>query len=233
LGSVVGEIQGKLNGLTVPAGHAIAFGGEAQFQQETFTDMFFALALGTLLVYMTIAAQFESLLNPFVIMFSLPLAGIGVFFMLLVTRTTVSIMSLLGIMMLAGIVVNNAILLIEFIVQLRGRGLPRREAILQAGQTRLRPILMTAFVSIMSGLPVAIGIGSSGAEWRRPLGIAVLGGLTTSTVLTLFVIPVVYTLLDDLVVWMRRRRAVPVAAPQAVAGAANGEAERESTPPRA
>jgi HAE1 family hydrophobic/amphiphilic exporter-1 len=136
-------------------------------------------------------------------------------------------MSLLGIMMLAGIVVNNAILLIEFIVQLRGRGLPRREAILQAGQTRLRPILMTAFVSIMSGLPVAIGIGSSGAEWRRPLGIAVLGGLTTSTVLTLFVIPVVYTLLDDLVVWLRRRRAVPVTAPQAVAGAANGEAERE------
>jgi hydrophobic/amphiphilic exporter-1 (mainly G- bacteria), HAE1 family len=227
LGGVVSEIRGKLRNVNVPAGHNIAFGGEAQFQQETFTDMFFALGLGILLVYMTIAAQFESLLNPFAIMFSLPLAGIGVFFMLLVTRTTVNMMSLLGIMMLAGIVVNNAILLIEFITQLRERGLPRREAILQAGQTRLRPILMTALVSIMGGLPVALGIGSSGAEWRRPLGIAVLGGLTTSTFLTLFVIPVIYTLLDDLVVRVRRRRVVPaVTTPQAVAGASNGEMSR-------
>jgi len=223
LGGVVSEIQRKLKDITVPAGYTVAFGGEAQFQQETFADMLFALGLGTLLVYMTIAAQFESLLNPLAIMFSLPLAGIGVFFLLLVTRTTVSIMSLLGIMMLAGIVVNNAILLIEFITQLRERGLPRREAILQAGQTRLRPILMTALVSIMGGLPVALGIGSSGAEWRRPLGIAVLGGLTTSTFLTLFVIPVVYTLLDDLVARVRRRREVPVGASQAVAGASNGE----------
>lgn len=228
LGAVVSEIQGKLETLTVPAGYRVAFGGEAQFQQETFTDMFFALGLGILLVYMTIAAQFESLLNPFAIMFSLPLAGIGVFFMLLITRTTVNLMSLLGIMMLAGIVVNNAILLIEFIAQLRERGLPRREAILQAGQTRLRPILMTALVSIMGGLPVALGIGSSGAEWRRPLGIAVLGGLTTSTFLTLFVIPVVYTLLDDLAARVRRRRVVPAGAPQAVAGASNGESGASS-----
>lgn len=223
LGAVVAEIQSKLKSVTVPSGYRVVFGGEAEFQAETFGDMFFALALGTLLVYMTIAAQFESLLNPFAIMFSLPLASIGVFFLLLVTRTTVSIMSLLGIMMLAGIVVNNAILLIEFISQLRERGLPRREAILQAGQTRLRPILMTALVSIMGGLPVALGIGSSGAEWRKPLGIAVLGGLMTSTFLTLFVIPVVYTLLDDLVARARRRRAVPVGVPQPVAGAEQDE----------
>ena len=223
LGAVVSEIQGKLKSVAVPSGYAVTFGGEAEFQRETFSDMLFALALGALLVYMTIAAQFESLLNPFAIMFSLPLAGIGVFVMLLVTRTTVSIMSLLGIMMLAGIVVNNAILLIEFVTQLRERGLARREAILQAGQTRLRPILMTALVSIMGGLPVALGIGSSGAEWRKPLGIAVLGGLTTSTFLTLFVIPVVYTLLDDLVARSRRRRTVPAGLPQPVAGAENGE----------
>lgn len=223
LGAVVSEIQGKLRAVTVPAGYQVRFGGEAEFQQETFTDMFFALGLGTLLVYMTIAAQFESLLNPFAIMFSLPLAGIGVFFMLLVTRTTISLFSLLGIMMLSGIVVNNAILLIEFIQQLRERGVPRREAILQAGQTRLRPILMTALVSIMGGLPVAIGIGTSGAEWRRPIGIAVLGGLATSTFLTLFVIPVVYTLLDDLVSRARRRGVVPAGLPQPVGGASNGE----------
>jgi HAE1 family hydrophobic/amphiphilic exporter-1 len=126
-------------------------------------------------------------------------------------------------MMLSGIVVNNAILLIEFIQQLRERGVPRREAILQAGQTRLRPILMTALVSIMGGLPVAIGIGTSGAEWRRPIGIAVLGGLATSTFLTLFVIPVVYTLLDDLVSRARRRRVAPAGLTQPVGGASNGE----------
>lgn len=225
LGAVVSEIQRQLKAVAVPAGYTMRIGGEAEFQRDTFGDMLFALGLGTLLVYMTIAAQFESLLNPFAIMFSLPLASIGVFFMLLVTRTTVSIMSLLGILMLAGIVVNNAILLVEFITRLRARGLPRREAILQAGQTRLRPILMTALVSIMGGLPVALGIGSSGAEWRKPLGIAVLGGLTTSTFLTLFVIPVVYTLLDDLVVRVRGRREVPAGLPQPVTGAADGEEE--------
>ncbi|MGH2426420.1 MAG: efflux RND transporter permease subunit, partial [bacterium] len=133
------------------------------------------------------------------------------------------LMSLLGIIMLAGIVVNNAILLIEFTTQLRERGLPRREALLQAGQIRLRPILMTALVSIMGGLPVALGLGASGAEIRRPLGIAVLGGMFTSTFLTLFVIPVMYTLLEDLQVRVWRRRAVPTGAVQPVAGAADGD----------
>ncbi|HEV8353876.1 MAG TPA: efflux RND transporter permease subunit [bacterium] len=235
LGSVVADVQVKLKNVAVPAGYTLTFGGETEFQQDAFSDMFFALALGTLLVYMTIAAQFESVLSPLAIMFSVPLASVGVFVMLLLTRTTVNIMSLLGIVMLAGIVVNNAILLIEFTQQLRGQGLPRREALLRAGQTRLRPILMTALVSIMGGLPVALGIGTSGAEWRRSLGIAVLGGLTTSTFLTLFVIPVVYTLLEDLVGRFRRRRVpepqvpetpeapVSVPQPQPVTGGSNGE----------
>jgi HAE1 family hydrophobic/amphiphilic exporter-1 len=233
LGAVVSDIQAKLNGVVIPAGYTLTFGGETEFQQDAFSDMLFALGLGTLLVYMTIAAQFESLLSPLAIMFTVPLASVGVFLMLLITRTTVNIMSLLGIVMLAGIVVNNAILLIEFTQQLRGRGLPRREALLRAGQTRLRPILMTALVSIMGGLPVALGIGSSGAEWRRALGIAVLGGLTTSTFLTLFVIPVVYTLLEDFVLRLRRRRLaepevteVPTPMPQPVAGGSNGDPDR-------
>ena len=235
LGSVVADIQAKLKDVPIPAGYTLTLGGETEFQQDAFSDMFFALALGTLLVFMTIAAQFESVLSPLAIMVSVPLASVGVFVMLLLTRTTVNIMSLLGIVMLAGIVVNNAILLIEFTRQLRAQGLPRHEALLRAGQTRLRPILMTALVSIMGGLPVAIGIGASGAEWRRSLGIAVLGGLTTSTFLTLFVIPVVYTLLEDLVGRLRRRRVrepespdaatepLPAPRPQPVAGASNGE----------
>jgi len=223
LGAVVSEIQAKMRSVTVPPAYSVRFGGEAEFQQEAFGDMFFALGLGMLLVYMTIAAQFESLRNPLAIMFSVPLAGIGVFLILLISRTTVNLMSLLGIIMLAGIVVNNAILLIEFTTQLRERGLARREALLQAGQTRLRPILMTALVSIMGGLPVALGLGASGAEIRRPLGIAVLGGMFTSTFLTLFVIPVMYTLLEDLQLRVWRRRAVPTGAVQPVAGAADGD----------
>ena len=213
LGAVIGEIQAGIRSLALSPGYTVSYGGEAQLQQETFGDMLFALALGSLLVYMTMAVQFESLVLPFVIMFSLPLASVGTFLLLLVTRTTISLMSLLGIIMLAGIVVNNAILLVEFITQRRAEGVPRREAILQAAQTRLRPILMTALVSIMGGLPVALGIGTSGAEWRRPLGIAVLGGLTTSTFLTLIVIPVVYTLVDDLVA----RRRMPVSHPVEIA----------------
>lgn len=227
LGAVVSEVQTTLRTLTIPPAYGVRFGGEAEFQQETFRDMLFALALGMLLVYMTIAAQFESLRNPLAIMVSVPLAGIGVFLILLVTRTTVNLMSLLGIIMLAGIVVNNAILLIEFTTRLRARGLPRREALLQAGHTRLRPILMTALVSIMGGLPVALGLGASGAEWRRPLGIAVLGGMLTSTVLTLFVIPVMYTLLEDLMLRVRGRQAAPAGAMQPVAGASNGEPQEK------
>ncbi|MGH2452687.1 MAG: efflux RND transporter permease subunit [bacterium] len=205
LGAVTNDIQAALRGVALPAGYTVAQGGEAQFQAETFGDMLFALALGSLFVYMTMAAQFNSLWLPLVIMFSVPLASVGTFLFLFVTRTTISMMSLLGIIMLAGIVVNNAILLVEFISQRREAGFPRGEAILQAGRTRLRPILMTALVSIMGGLPVALGLGSSGAEIRRPLGLAVLGGLITSTFLTLIVIPVVYTLVDDLL----HRRRVP------------------------
>jgi HAE1 family hydrophobic/amphiphilic exporter-1 len=232
LGAVIGEVQAGVRAMALPPGYTVSYGGEAQLQTETFGDMLFALALGSLFVYMTMAAQFDSLGQPFVIMFSLPLASVGTFLLLLLTRTTVSLISLLGIIMLAGIVVNNAVLLVEFITQRRAAGVPRREAILQAAQTRLRPILMTALVSIMGGLPVALGLGTSGAEWRRPLGIAVLGGLTTSTFLTLIVIPVVYTLLDDLLAWPARRRspvpsAVEITRPAPVAGAGKDPPEGE------
>ena len=224
LSAVVADIQLRLRQVALPPGYTATLGGEAQFQTETFGDMLFALALGSLFVFMTIAVQFDSLTIPVIIMASVPLASIGTFLMLLLTRTTVSLMSLLGIIMLAGIVVNNAILLVEFIVQRRKEGIPRQQAIAEAARTRLRPILMTALVSIMGGLPVALGVGSSGAEWRRPLGIAVLGGMTTSTFLTLLVIPVVYTLLDDLLSRRRAEAPRPAAAPRPapVAGASNG-----------
>jgi HAE1 family hydrophobic/amphiphilic exporter-1 len=228
LGAVVADIQRRTDALTLPPGFAITFAGEAEFQAEAFRDLLISLALAILFVYMVMAAQFESLAHPFTILFTIPLAAVGVFPLLFLTRINVSIMSLLGIIMLTGIIVNNAIILVDYTNRLRARGLARTEALLEAGRTRLRPILMTSLTTILGGLPVALGLGASGAEWRRPLGVAVLGGLATSTFLTLLVIPVVYTLVDGAV---RRvfggEAAVPEAGPSVtvapVTGAGNGE----------
>ncbi|MDR7544095.1 MAG: efflux RND transporter permease subunit [Armatimonadota bacterium] len=218
LGAVVADIKKATDDLALPPGFAISFGGEAQFQAESFHDLLTSLALAILFVYMVMAAQFESLVHPLTIMFTLPLAAVGVFPLLVLARINVSIMSLLGIIMLTGIVVNNAIVLVDFTNQLRSRGRPRRQALLEAGKTRLRPILMTSLTTILGGLPVALGIGTSGAEWRRPLGVAVLGGLMTSTFLTLVVIPVAYVLMDDVVARIFRRRREAAAAVPAVPG---------------
>jgi len=224
LGAVVADIQRQTNTLALPPGFSIVFAGEAQFQAESFRDMLISLALAVVFVYMVMAMQFESLLHPLTIMFSLPLAAVGVFPLLALTRINVSIMSLLGIIMLTGIVVNNAIIFVDYTNRLRDRGRSRWDALLEAGATRLRPILMTSFVTILGGLPVALGLGSSGAEWRRPLGMAVLGGLMTSTFLTLLVIPVVYTLIENIIARVRRAPApVPGAAPAPVSGASNGK----------
>ncbi|MGH2375313.1 MAG: efflux RND transporter permease subunit, partial [bacterium] len=226
LGAVVGDIQTQTNALALPPGFSIFFAGEAQFQAESFRDLLISLALAVLFVYMVMAMQFESLLHPMTIMFSLPLAAVGAFPLLAVTRINVSIMSLLGIIMLTGIVVNNAIIFVDYTNRLRERGRSRWDALLEAGATRLRPILMTSLVTILGGLPVALGLGSSGAEWRRPLGMAVLGGLLTSTFLTLLVIPVVYTLLEGIVSRVRRTPVVaPGGATASVSGGSNGEPE--------
>ncbi|MGH7429295.1 MAG: efflux RND transporter permease subunit, partial [Candidatus Methylomirabilaceae bacterium] len=226
LGAVVGDIQTQTNALALPPGFSIFFAGEAQFQAESFRDLLISLALAVLFVYMVMAMQFESLLHPMTIMFSLPLAAVGAFPLLAVTRINVSIMSLLGIIMLTGIVVNNAIIFVDYTNRLRERGRSRWDALLEAGATRLRPILMTSLVTILGGLPVALGLGSSGAEWRRPLGMAVLGGVLTSTFLTLLVIPVVYTLLEDIVSRVRRTPVVaPGGATASVSGGSNGEPE--------
>ncbi|OFX26784.1 MAG: hypothetical protein A2Z07_00420 [Armatimonadetes bacterium RBG_16_67_12] len=228
LGAVIGDIEKQTDALALPPGFAIFFAGEAQFQAESFRDLLTSLALAILFVYMVMAAQFESFVHPFTIMLTLPLAAVGVFPLLALTGINVSIMSLLGIIMLTGIVVNNAILLVDYTNQLRARGMLRREALLEAGATRLRPILMTSLTTILGGLPVALGLGTSGAEWRRPLGMAVLGGLTTSMFLTLLVIPVIYLLMDDVVgrVFGRPREETegrPAGAPAPMAPVTGGE----------
>jgi len=196
VGSVNQEIQEKLANLKLPDGYRVTMGGEQQEMMEAFQDLSLAFVLAILLVYMVMAAQFESLVQPFVIMFSVPLASIGIVLSLLLTGRHINIVSFMGVIMLAGIVVNNAIVLIDFINQLRQRGMGRNEAIITAGPQRLRPILMTTLTTVLGLIPMALGLGEGG-ELGAPLATVVIGGLTVSTILTLVVVPVIYTIVED------------------------------------
>ncbi len=198
LGSVMEDIQNRLQGHPLPAGYRITYGGEFQEMTEAFGSLALALVLGILLVYMVMASQFESLSHPFVIMFTMPLAFIGVVAAFVLTGKTFSIPAFIGVIMLAGIVVKNGIVLVDYINTLRRRGMSRREAILRAGPIRLRPVLMTALTAIFGMVPLALGFGEGG-ELLSPLAVGVIGGLTVATFLTLVVVPVMYTLVEDLV----------------------------------
>jgi len=171
--------------------------GMADAMLDAFKNIAFALVIAVIMVYMILASQFESFVHPFTIMFSLPVSLIGAMGLLMVTGERVSIFSLIGIIMLMGLVTKNAILLVDYTITLRGRGMGRDEALLKAGPVRLRPIIMTTAAMVFGMLPTALKIGE-GAETRAPMAIAVIGGLITSTLLTLVVVPVVYSLIDDL-----------------------------------
>jgi HAE1 family hydrophobic/amphiphilic exporter-1 len=191
---------------TVPMapGYSVRIAGDTEIMEESFAAMFEALLLAVIFVYLILAAQFESFVDPFAIMFSLPLSIVGMAGMLFLTRDTVNIMSLIGLILLMGLVTKNAILLVDFSKVLQRHGMERREAVILAGRTRLRPIMMTTLAMIFGMLPLGLGIGQ-GAEMRAPMARAVIGGLITSTLLTLIVVPVVYTILDDFAIALRRR----------------------------
>jgi HAE1 family hydrophobic/amphiphilic exporter-1 len=209
LTQVTNEIREGLARLSLPPGYEITYGGESQDQAEVFTRIFTALGVAVLLMYLILVVQFGSFLDPLAILVSLPLSLIGVVLALLITRDTLNIMSLIGVILLMGIVAKNAILLIDFAKWARERGVGLREALIDAGRIRLRPIIMTTLALIAGMIPVAIGHGE-GADFRAPLGRAVIGGTITSTLLTLLVIPTVYEILDDFRSWVGsklRRRA--------------------------
>jgi HAE1 family hydrophobic/amphiphilic exporter-1 len=187
-GTIIGQTP-------LPEGITAMVSGQSEEMQESFQSMQFALALAIFLVYLVMASQFESLIHPFVILFTIPLALVGAVLALFLTGTTINIVALIGVIMLAGIVVNNAIVLVDLINQLRAQGHDRFDAIMEAGEARLRPILMTSLTTALGLLPMAIGFGE-GAEVRAPMAITVIGGLLVSTFLTLVVIPVVYSLMD-------------------------------------
>jgi HAE1 family hydrophobic/amphiphilic exporter-1 len=197
LGQVLGGIQKETRRMALPAGYAVGVVGQGQMQAETFANMLLALALAIIFVYIVLAAQFESFIHPFSIMLALPMSLIGAVAALLIWKSALSMMSMIGIIMLMGLVTKNGILLVDYANVLRSNGLERAEAIVQAGATRLRPILMTTFAMIFGMIPVAFALGE-GSEFRAPMGQAVIGGLITSTLLTLFIVPVVYSILDDL-----------------------------------
>ncbi len=192
LGDVVNEINTILDQTEMPEGITVAIGGAAEEQAESFGDMGTLLILIILLVFIVMATQFESFLMPFIIMFSLPFAFSGVFLALFITNTTLSLIALIGSIMLVGIVVKNGIVMVDFTNLLRERGLTVNRAVIEAGKSRLRPVLMTTMTTILGMLPMALGIGN-GSEMWQPMGIAIIGGLVFSTLLTLIIIPVVYS----------------------------------------
>ncbi|HEU4569656.1 MAG TPA: efflux RND transporter permease subunit [Gemmatimonadales bacterium] len=195
-GDVQADVLARVRTLQLPAGVTFSEGGDAKNQNEVFGNIFLALGVAVLLMYLILVMQFGSFLDPLAILMSLPLSLIGVMLALAIRGMTINIMSLIGVILLMGIVAKNAILLIDFAKWEHEKGMPLREALIHAGATRLRPILMTTFALIAGMVPVALGRGE-GAQFRAPLGVAVIGGVITSTLLTLLVIPTIYEIFID------------------------------------
>jgi HAE1 family hydrophobic/amphiphilic exporter-1 len=195
LGEVSADISDIIEDIEVPPTISVEFGGDVQQQQESFADLGFLLLLAIALVYMVMASQFESFIDPFVVMFSIPFAFVGVVWAFLISNTTLSMTSFLGVIMLMGIVVNNAIVLVDYTNIMRKRGLKLEEAVMTAGRRRLRPVLMTAFTTIFGMLPLAL-LRYTGSEMWRPLGVTMVGGLLVSTLVTLVLVPTLYTIFE-------------------------------------
>jgi hydrophobe/amphiphile efflux-1 (HAE1) family protein len=196
LGSISDELEERFKALPLPPGFSLQLGGQTQQQREAFGSLKFTTLLALLLVYMVMASQFRSLLDPFIIMFSVPLGMIGVIWALFLTNTTLNVTSFMGIIMMVGIVVSNGVLLVEYMNELRRHGLGLHEAVIQAGRTRLRPIVMTSLTTLVGLFPMALGI-DVGSEANAPLARAVIGGLAVSTALTLILIPTLYVILEE------------------------------------
>jgi HAE1 family hydrophobic/amphiphilic exporter-1 len=214
-GDAANEVKARLASIALPPGYRFTMGGSSKDIEETLYYASQALALAVIFIYLILASQFASFLQPVAIMTSLPLSLIGVVLALLAARSTMNIFSVIGFIMLMGLVTKNAILLIDFVNQARREGLERAAAVVRAGAVRLRPILMTTLAMIFGMIPLASGLGEGG-EQRAPMGQAVIGGVITSSLLTLIVVPVIYTYLDDLAAWGRRvlgRRFGKLAAP--------------------
>jgi len=211
LRSVTRDVQNAVKQVAIPNDYRVEIGGAAEDMQTSFMYLAIAMMVAILLTYMVMASQFESFVDPFIILFTIPMSFIGVALALLITNTDLSVMALIGIIMLVGIVVNNGIVLVDYINQLRERGMEMFAAILQAGKIRMRPVLMTALTTVLAMLPMSLGLGESGEAWA-PMARAVMGGLTVATILTLIVVPVIYVVMELYAVHRREKRAAKKAA---------------------
>ncbi len=204
-GDIVADIRKELDAMSWPPGYRYVFGGSAKNMAESFNYAIGALALAVVFIYMILASQFKSFLQPLALMSSLPLTLIGVVLALLMFRSTLNMFSVIGVVMLMGLVTKNAILLVDFAIRSRAAGMERSEALLHAARVRLRPILMTTLAMVFGMVPLAFAL-TEGSEQRAPMGQAVIGGVITSSLLTLVVVPVIYCWLDDLSAWAMGRR---------------------------
>ena len=214
-GTTLGEALDSLTAAAsevLPRGATTALAGESRELEESGSALYFAFGLALLVVFMVLASQFESLVHPFTVLLAVPLAVTGALITLKLAGSTLNLYSQIGMILLIGLVTKNSILLVEYTNQLRARGASVLDAVIEAGRIRLRPILMTSVATVTGALPIMLGLGA-GAQSRRPLGYAIVGGVLFSTVLTLFLIPVAYVLMDGLVQRVRARRADSATAP--------------------
>jgi HAE1 family hydrophobic/amphiphilic exporter-1 len=229
MGSVANAVRLAIDSLGLPVGYHTVFGGDVQNLNETKGYVLAALGLAVVFIYHILASLFGSFFQPAAIMLALPLSFIGVALALLLTKGSINVMTMIGIIMLMGLVTKNGILLLDFSNQQRAKGATRHDSLLTSGRIRLRPIIMTTVAMIFGMLPLAFAIGE-GAEQRAPMARAVIGGLITSTMLTLFVVPVMSTLLEDAVAWVRT--SMPNAARRIGRGGGGG-AKTDAPKPRA
>ncbi len=213
VGAVTPDVQKALADLSLPAGVTWRFSGQQAQTQAAFGGLIFALALGLVFIYMVLASQFGSFLHPLTVMVALPMSAIGAMLALVAARVDLTVVAMIGIILLMGLATKNSILLVDFIIRYRREGRSRTEAVITAGPVRLRPILMTTLAIMLGMIPTALGLGAAGA-FRAPMAIAVIGGVFSSTLLSLVVVPVAYTLMDDAVIMvsrlLRRQAAVTV-----------------------
>jgi len=195
LDKIANQIREQLAKIDIPPEYEIDVAGQEMKRQQSFSNLKFALLLSIILIYMVMASQFESLIHPFTILLTIPLAVVGSIILFFVLQMSLNVMAYIGLIMLGGIAVNDSIILVDAINQLKEEGMTRREAIIEAGKRRIRPIIMTSLTTILALLPLTIGFGES-VSLRSSMALAVIGGLVTSTILTLIVIPCVYDVFD-------------------------------------
>ena len=233
VGAVSADMQQRINKLSLPAGATVSLGGVTASQSQAFQGLALALIIAILLVYLVMVATFRSIVQPLILLVSIPFAATGSILLLLATHTALGVPALIGLLMLVGIVVTNAIVLLDLVNQYRAKGLDARAAVVEGGRRRLRPILMTAIATILALLPMALGLSKAGVFIAGPLAIVVIGGLTSSTILTLLLVPTLYVIVEDIRGRLNRGRTTPPAPPASRENLESGDTDKQELEPQA